>query len=74
VLDLLPYFVAAGRSRPLYNPRDTHWNEDGNRLAARLLAAYLDGRTLSAEALDPGLVFTDGLDSGTAGAWSRGDD
>jgi lysophospholipase L1-like esterase len=50
VFDLLPYFLELGRSRRLYNLRDTHWNRDGNRLAAMLLAAYLEGReTTSAD-------------------------
>ena len=34
VLDLLPHYLADGEKRSYYIPRDTHWNEAGNRLAA----------------------------------------
>ncbi len=47
-LDLLPAFQKVGRQRKLYNLRDTHWNRDGNRLAAELLAARLEGGDPSA--------------------------
>jgi lysophospholipase L1-like esterase len=40
-VDLLPAFRGAGRSEPLYYPRNTHWNDAGNALAARLLADYV---------------------------------
>jgi len=40
-LDLLAAFREAGRNQTLYYPRNTHWNDAGNALAARLLAAYL---------------------------------
>lgn len=50
-LDLLPAFAEIGASRRLYNLRDTHWNRDGNRLAAELLAARLRAR-------DPERVLT----------------
>jgi hypothetical protein len=40
-LDLLPVFREAGRERRLYIPRDTHWNIEGNRLAANLLRDFL---------------------------------
>lgn len=39
-LDLLPAFRDAGRTQALYYDRNTHWNDAGNALAARLLAAY----------------------------------
>jgi len=37
IVDLLPDFVQAGREKRLYLLRDTHWNEEGNTLAAKLL-------------------------------------
>jgi hypothetical protein len=37
-IDLLPAFRDAGRSERLYYERNTHWNDAGNALAARLLA------------------------------------
>ncbi len=43
VLDLWPYFEEASASTALYKPRDTHWNIAGNRLAAEVIAAHLDG-------------------------------
>jgi hypothetical protein len=40
-LDLTGPFQQDGGSRNLYRPLDTHWNEAGNRLAARLMFEYL---------------------------------
>jgi len=40
-VDLLPAFRDAGASVTLYKLRDTHWNADGNRLAAQELSRYL---------------------------------
>src|SRR5688572_28218956 len=40
-LDLLPAFKEASRERRLYIPRNTHWNIEGNRLAAALLIDFL---------------------------------
>jgi lysophospholipase L1-like esterase len=42
-LDLLPAFRDAGRSERLYYERNTHWNDAGNALAARLLADDVHG-------------------------------
>lgn len=42
-LDLLPALVAAGREKPVYKPRDTHWNQRGNRIAATALGEHLTG-------------------------------
>jgi hypothetical protein len=42
-LDLRPAFVEETRQRRLYRLRDSHWNIEGNDLAARLLADYLLG-------------------------------
>lgn len=39
VVDLLPASRSAGL--PLYRPRDTHWNLEGNALAAREITRYL---------------------------------
>lgn len=41
VLDLLRVFQQRGTTAELYGARDTHWNHDGNRLAAEELAAFL---------------------------------
>ena len=40
-LDLLPPFQQAARSQSLYRTQDTHWNLEGNRLAAIEIARYL---------------------------------
>jgi hypothetical protein len=40
-LDLLPAFERGSGEAVLYKPRDTHWNLEGNALAARLLAEHL---------------------------------
>ena len=40
-LDLLPAFKGASKERRLYIPRNTHWNIEGNRLAASLLIDFL---------------------------------
>jgi hypothetical protein len=67
VLDLLPRFRRAARGGALYRPRDTHWNSRGNRVAADALAE----RLLAGEGIAPPALFTDGLESGSAGAWSE---
>lgn len=36
-VDLLPGFQQASRSQKLYRLQDTHWNDAGNRLAARVI-------------------------------------
>lgn len=46
VLDLLPAFRARPPHEPLYLPRDTHWNERGNALAARELYSFVMARGL----------------------------
>ncbi|HSN54264.1 MAG TPA: hypothetical protein VLT32_06310 [Candidatus Sulfomarinibacteraceae bacterium] len=66
VLDLLPVLRDEAAAAPVYRPRDTHWNARGNRIAADLLAERLapsrpDDRTE---------LFADGLEAGTAAAWS----
>lgn len=43
-LDLLPDFRRAAETQRLYMFRDTHWNADGNGLAAELLTNYLRGK------------------------------
>ena len=40
-VDLLEPFAREGRQRELYIPRNTHWNDAGNVLAAQLLFDYL---------------------------------
>lgn len=37
VIDLLPVFQEKGETQRLYLLRDTHWNEEGNALAAEIL-------------------------------------
>lgn len=48
VLDLLPAFAREAARTRLYKPRDTHWNIEGNRLAATTMAPavreLLEGR------------------------------
>jgi hypothetical protein len=41
VVDLLPDFQTAGRSQELYIFQDSHWNDQGNELAADLLFPVL---------------------------------
>ena len=41
VVDLRDDFVEAGVSQRLYKPNDIHWNREGNRLAAEILARKL---------------------------------
>jgi hypothetical protein len=42
-LDLLPLFrEEQARRGPLYIPNDTHWNEEGNRLAGEAIARFTD--------------------------------
>jgi lysophospholipase L1-like esterase len=38
-IDLLPAFVDAGKTRKLYKKYDSHWNKEGNKLAAELIYA-----------------------------------
>ncbi|MDP8245915.1 MAG: hypothetical protein P9L94_17670 [Candidatus Hinthialibacter antarcticus] len=42
VIDLLPAFQEKGKDQRLYLLRDTHWNEDGNALAAEVLFEPLE--------------------------------
>lgn len=46
VLDLLPSVQATGELKPLYLPRNTHWNIAGNRLAADQICAWLAKQVL----------------------------
>lgn len=42
ILDLTPYFrCEARRGVPLYFPRNTHWNLEGNALAGKVLGSYI---------------------------------
>ena len=45
-LDMLEQFKKSGRFKELYIPRDTHWNRDGNKLAADLIFDYLEKNNL----------------------------
>ncbi len=40
-LDLLPTFVEQSENQILYRRQDTHWNIEGNQLAAKMLAEYI---------------------------------
>jgi hypothetical protein len=42
VIDLLPALAAAERAGNTYAPRDSHWNERGNEVAAEVLAESLE--------------------------------
>lgn len=42
VVDLLPGFQNEAQQKVLYIKQDTHWNTDGNRLAAEIIWAYLN--------------------------------
>ncbi len=46
-LDLLPSFRARGAAGGLYQLRDTHYNAEGNRLAASVIQAFLHQRNLT---------------------------
>ena len=48
-IDLLPVFRTAGAQGGLYLPRDTHYNEAGNRLAAEHILAELNRMQAPAE-------------------------
>lgn len=48
-LDLAPAFATAAARERLYFPFDSHWNEAGNALAGRAVAAFLEERSRSAE-------------------------
>lgn len=54
-LDLLPPMRArvAAADDPLYRPRNTHWNRQGNRVAGRLLADFLTVEVLGREGSGP---------------------
>ena len=43
-IDLYGPFLRESRHQRLYKPQDTHWNIEGNRLAARVLADHLRER------------------------------
>jgi hypothetical protein len=47
-VNLLPDFVEARKTKTLYLKNDSHWNEEGNTLAAREISSYLVA-TLSGE-------------------------
>lgn len=52
-IDLLPTFQKGSQKRRLYKPRDTHWNADGNELAADVLAMFIRGHPELAARLSP---------------------
>ncbi len=41
VIDLLPHFTKNSLEAPLYAKQDTHWNEEGNRVAAEKIWAAI---------------------------------
>jgi len=42
VVDILPSFQAVRQKEALYIKQDTHWNEAGNRLVAKIIWSYLN--------------------------------
>jgi len=46
VLDLLPFFQNAKVDGGLYLQYDTHWNDDGNRLAAEAIWRYINEKSI----------------------------
>ena len=42
--DLLSEFQSAGEQKRLYRPNDSHWNIEGNKLAAEIISAQLSSR------------------------------
>jgi hypothetical protein len=46
-LDLQPLFSQGTLTKSLYKPNDSHWNDDGNALAAKELSDYLSKRLVS---------------------------
>ncbi len=45
-LDMLEQFQENAKSKQLYIPRDTHWNAEGNKLAADIIFNYLEKNNL----------------------------
>ncbi len=45
-IDLLPTFRAQAQTKRLYLLRNTHWNRDGNALAAKILFSYFMSESL----------------------------
>jgi len=41
-IDLYEPFLAMGSKKPLYIPRNTHWNIAGNQLAANVIASHIE--------------------------------
>ena len=52
-LDLLRAFRERSATERLHWLRDTHWNLEGNALAANMLARYLEANVLASEGLQP---------------------
>ncbi len=48
VLDLLPFFTEEDAPTPLYIPSNTHWNKEGNDLAADKIWTFLTEHVLAA--------------------------
>ena len=51
-VDLLRDFQRKSQTSKLYLTRDTHWNEEGNKLAAEIIASYIKEKVLIKEAQD----------------------
>ena len=47
VLDLLPFFTEEDAPTPLYIPSNTHWNKEGNDLAADKIWTFLNEHVLA---------------------------
>ena len=46
IIDLLPFFQQESSSKELYRKNDTHWNVEGNKLAAKIILDYLKDHNL----------------------------
>jgi SGNH hydrolase-like domain, acetyltransferase AlgX len=54
-INLTSYFQEeAGRGVELYYPFDTHWNQSGHNLAARIIAAYIQDMDTASSSQNPG--------------------
>ena len=65
VIDLLPALAAAERDASTYAPRDSHWNERGNEVAAEVLAGTLEAAVRRIAETKPSQTRADAQRSGT---------
>ncbi len=65
VIDLLPALAAAERGGNTYAPRDSHWNERGNEVAAEVLAESLEAAVRRIAETKPSQTRADAQRNGT---------